>query len=80
MASILMAATPWTFWMAPTLLVIVLAATAVVAGRYYRSVMVPAHRLRLTEERRQIEQRRIGSGGTDHRLSVAPREADRRAA
>lgn len=80
MPSIVMAATPWTFWMAPTLLVIVVAATAVVAGRYYRSVMVPAHRLRLREERRQVEQRRSRTGGTVPGPRLAPRGAERRAA
>lgn len=52
MQMLLAVAKPWTYWIAPPLLISVLTAMAVVAVGYYRKVMVPSYLWRIEAEKR----------------------------
>jgi hypothetical protein len=54
---------PWTYWIAPPLLIVTLALVVVLAVGYYRKVMVLAYRWRIEDERRRHQR------GRDDRLA-----------
>ena len=53
---VLAAARPWTYWLAPPLLVAELVLIVGLAIEYYRKVLVPSYQRQLYEEQRRIEQ------------------------
>lgn len=59
---ILAAAKPWTYWLAPALLIAALVLIAGIAIGYYRRVAVPAFQWRLHEEQRRLAEARRQQG------------------
>lgn len=78
MQVVLGAAKPWTYWIAPPLLVAMLALIVVLAVGYYRKVMVPAFLSRLEEEKRR--RRRDAGVGEVRPLHRTPAATSRRLA
>jgi uncharacterized protein involved in propanediol utilization len=65
--SIVMAATrPWTYWIAPPLLVLVVLAVVVMAATYYRQVMVPEVLWKLEQQARQTQHTAASLGDVHH--------------
>ena len=63
---LLAAAKPWTYWLAPLLLIAALVTVLVLAVGYYRKVLVPGYQWRLWEEQRRRSEQRPPA--TLHRL------------
>ena len=59
---ILATAKPWTYWLAPALLVAAMLAAVAIAVGYYRHVAVPAARSRMAEQRRRLAELRRSHG------------------
>lgn len=64
---VLATAKPWTYWLAPVLLIAACCASSPSPWGYYRRVAVPAFQWRLQEEQRHLAELRR-QPGTVHRL------------
>lgn len=69
MSMVLAAAEPWTYWLAPPLLVAELVLILGLATGYYRKVLVPSYQRQLYEEQRRAQQLPHGGMATVHQLT-----------
>ncbi len=65
---VLAAAKPWTYWLAPPLLVAELIVIVGLAIGYHRKVVVPRYQRQLYEQQRQVEQLSERGMATVHQL------------
>ncbi len=74
------AARPWTYWLAPPLLVAELVLIVGLAIGYYHKVLVPTYQRQLYEEQHRAEQLSNGGAATVHQLPAGSQLQQRRAA
>jgi hypothetical protein len=75
---VLAAAKPWTYWFAPTFLVIAVVLVVALAVGYYRRVAVPAFLARVAREQAELASRR--GEATVHQLPSGVKTPQRQAA